>query len=70
MLIMCLSAVHFIQQITMDRSSYDVMIPLLPEAFLNSFCYSNVLTPESTKIMGRIRVTKETTKRILVVVVS
>jgi hypothetical protein len=34
------------------------------------FCYSNVVIPESTKIMGWIRITKESTKKILVVVVS
>jgi hypothetical protein len=54
-----------------DRSPYDVMIPLLTRILFEFFflfkCFNS---SESTKIMGWIRITKATTKKILVVVVS
>jgi hypothetical protein len=48
---------------------YDVVVILpIPEYFSYSVTNLNILSRESTKTMERIRVTKETTKRILVVV--
>jgi hypothetical protein len=52
------------------RSPYDVVIPLLPEAFSNYFLLLIFYSSESTKIVVSIRITKETTKMILAAVVS